>query len=123
MKRQRREVHTREQVLVLLALVLAEPVPSAIHLHDPARVRAQATHLARDLEEARSQLSEEREKAAKRPRKAGKTVKSSAYVEDSDDVPLQSQTGGKADVGKTGPAEQPTAGPSGDKGKGVDRGF
>ena len=63
----------------------------------------------------------EREKAAKRPRKAGKTVKSSAYVEDSDDVPLQSQTGEKADVGKTGPAEQPTAGPSGDKGKGVDR--
>ena len=41
MKRQRREVHTREQVLVLLALVLAEPVPSAIHLYDPARVRAQ----------------------------------------------------------------------------------
>ena len=63
----------------------------------------------------------EPEKMPKRPRKSGKTVKSAAYVEESDDVPLQSQTGEKADVGKTGPAEQPTAGPSGDKGKGVDR--
>ena len=41
MKRERREVHTGEQVLVLLALVLAEPVPGAVRLHDPARVRAQ----------------------------------------------------------------------------------
>lgn len=36
-----------------------------LNKQETARVRAQATHLARDLEEARSQLSEEREKAAK----------------------------------------------------------
>ena len=62
----------------------------------------------------------EPEKMPKRPRKSGKTVKSAAYVEESDDVPLQSHTAEKADVGKAGLAEQPVAGPSGDKGKDVD---
>ena len=63
----------------------------------------------------------EPEKMPKRPRKSGKTVKSAAYVEESDDVPLQSQTVQRADVGKAGPPDQPVAGPSGDKGKDVDR--
>ena len=60
----------------------------------------------------------EPEKMPKRPRKS---VKSAAYVEESDDVPLQSQTVQRADVGKAGPPDQPVAGPSGDKGKDVDR--
>ena len=40
----------------------------------------------------KGQEDAEPEKMPKRPRKSGKTVKSAAYVEESDDVPLQSQT-------------------------------